>query len=294
MKDKIKIGISGLGFVGGAMLESFKKKEYTIGKNLFIYDKFKDGGIGLFELLLKTDIIFLALPTPFSELTKSYDISNIESTLNLLKENNFENLVVIKSTVEPLTTENLSNKYKLNLVHNPEFLTSRSAFEDFHNQKHIVLGKSSVCSDEQFEKLKNFYQTNYENINISVCNSTESETMKLFCNCFYATKIQFFNEMYLLCKNLNLEYNLIKDMMLKNGWINSMHTQVPGPDGHLSFGGACFTKDTNALLHFMKNHKTMHNILEAVMNERNFVRENENMIISNINSNNQILQTPEN
>ena len=40
--------------------------------------------------------------------------------------------------------------------------------------------------------------------------------------------------------------------MLKNGWINHMHTEVPGQDGKLGFGGACFPKDTAALLADMK------------------------------------------
>ena len=44
--------------------------------------------------------------------------------------------------------------------------------------------------------------------------------------------------------------------MLKNGWINPMHTTVPGPDGQLSYGGFCFPKDTNALLQFMKTENS--------------------------------------
>ncbi len=38
------------------------------------------------------------------------------------------------------------------------------------------------------------------------------------------------------------------DLMLKNNWINPMHTKVPGNDGQLSYGGKCFPKDTKALV----------------------------------------------
>ena len=31
--------------------------------------------------------------------------------------------------------------------------------------------------------------------------------------------------------------------------ITPSHMQVPGPDGELGFGGACFPKDTEALLY---------------------------------------------
>ena len=41
--------------------------------------------------------------------------------------------------------------------HNPEFLTARTAFEDFHNQKHIVLGKGIVSKFEDVNIVKEFY-----------------------------------------------------------------------------------------------------------------------------------------
>ena len=52
-----------------------------------------------------------------------------------------------------------------------------------------------------------------------------------------------------------------------------MHTTVPGPDGQLSYGGYCFPKDTNALLHHMEDEDVPHGILEACINERNKMRE---------------------
>ena len=45
-----------------------------------------------------------------------------------------------KSTAAKL----ISKKYNLKLCHNPEFLTARTAYEDFHNQTHIVLGLSLI------------------------------------------------------------------------------------------------------------------------------------------------------
>jgi len=60
--------------------------------------------------------------------------------------------------------------------------------------------------------------------------------------------------------------------MLKNNWINPMHTDVPGSDGMLSYGGMCFPKDTNALLEFMKENNSSHDILNACIQERNKMR----------------------
>ena len=51
--------------------------------------------------------------------------------------------------------------------------------------------------------------------------------------------------------------------MLSNGWINPMHTQVPGQDGQLSFGGKCFPKDIKALLYEFKENNIPSYILQA-------------------------------
>jgi|LakMenEpi03Aug12_release.lakeMendotaPanAssembly.Ray.scaffolds.fasta_scaffold201509_2 UDPglucose 6-dehydrogenase len=277
--DNIKIGISGLGFVGSALLKSFELKGYTINNTLIVYDKYKDNGIGKFDDLINTNILFLCLPTQFNTNSKSYDIDSIKETLELLHNSLFHGVVVIKSTIEPGTTNILANKYNLDIVHNPEFLTARTAFIDFHNQKHIVLGKSSNCDDNKLMLVKNFYKLHYPDAILSLCSSSESECMKIFLNSFYAIKVQYFTEIYLLCNKLGIEYNNVKDLMLKNGWITPMHTTIPGPDGSISYGGLCFPKDTSALLYFMENLDVPHSVLEATITERNNMRNDDNQNI---------------
>jgi len=44
--------------------------------------------------------------------------------------------------------------------------------------------------------------------------------------------------------------------------IGSSHTDVPGPDGKAGFGGTCFPKDTNSLLHQMKNSLVLKAVVE--------------------------------
>ncbi len=269
-----KVSIIGLGFVGNAIYQSLKMKNMIEGVSLFGFDKYKNGGIGSFEDCLNTEIAFLALPTQYDYALGEYDKSAIYAVCDLLEKNNYNGVVVIKSTVEPETTNKLSDKYsKLHFVHNPEFLTARTAIEDFHNQTHIVLGKGKNCSNENLMKLKDFYAELYPSAEISLCTSLESESMKIFCNTFYSVKVQYFTELYLLCEKNGSNYNKIKEMMLKNGWINSMHTTVPGPDGQVSYGGLCFPKDTNALLKYMEKIDTPHKVLESTIDERNEMRE---------------------
>uniref|UniRef100_A0A6C0ACQ7 UDP-glucose/GDP-mannose dehydrogenase dimerisation domain-containing protein n=1 Tax=viral metagenome TaxID=1070528 RepID=A0A6C0ACQ7_9ZZZZ len=271
---KLNIGVIGLGFVGSAIKNSLKKK---LGEtsNIILYDKFKDGGIGSLEQCLNTNILFLALPTLYSEEKNSYDKTAIIETINYLEKEKYSGLVVIKSTVEPGTTNQLSKDNKLKIIHNPEFLTARTAEDDFNNQNHIVIGLGSKVKEEDNDliKLINLYKTYYTD-NITLLSSDESEAMKLFVNSFYAVKVQFFNELYLLCENKKIDYNKTKEAMLKNGWIHTMHTQVPGPDGKLSYGGACFPKDTKALLKVMENSKTPCKILKGCIEENKEMRKN--------------------
>ena len=269
------IGIIGIGFVGNALKESFKKNSI----NLKLYDKYKN--MGCFEDILESDIVFLCLPTNINN-KKILDKTEIVNICNELNLNNFKGLIVIKSTIEPTTIEFLSKNFvDLNFIHNPEFLTARTAEEDFHNQSHIVLGRSDSCPNQYLDLLKNFYIKYYPNAKISVCSSLESESMKIFCNSFYSVKIQFFNELYDFCQKINIDFEKVKDLMLENNWINPMHTDVPGPDGNLSYGGMCLPKDSEALLNCMKDFGSINGILEASIKERNLMRKDNNLIREN-------------
>lgn len=270
----MKVGIIGLGFVGSSIHKSFEIK----GIELYAFDKFKNGGIGNFSDILNTEILFLCLPTQFNLNTNEYDKDPIYETCERLVENNYQGVIIIKSTIEPNTTNTIADKYKLQFIHNPEFLTAKTAFEDFHNQKHIVLGQSKTCSEENLNKVVEFYRQYYPEAEISLCSSLESECMKMFCNNFYAVKVQVFNEFYALCNKIGADYNNIRDMMLKNNWVggkdrNPLHTIIPGPDGQISFGNGCFVKDLYACTNLMKRENVIHAILESCLEERNKMRD---------------------
>lgn len=258
---KMKIGIIGVGVVGNAIKKYYEKKnKYTV----LCYDKYKD--LGSFNDVLTSNILFLCLPTPFVE--DKYDISELENTCKLLNGKKDIN-IILKSTVTPGTTEYLENKYNINIIHNPEFISQKTATEDFENQYHIILG----CNNK--EKLKNietFYKTDFPDCEYTLTTPKESELTKLALNNFYCVKIQFFTEMYLLCDKLGINYDNIKNTMLKNKWIHPNHTQIPGRDGQVSYGGMCFPKDSNALYSFMKETCEHYKVLEATIKERNILR----------------------
>jgi len=251
-----KIGIVGLGFVGSAIMRSFKEKNIDV----IGYDKYKNNGIGNIKETLNTDICFLCLPTIFKK--NGYDLSSFIEVLGYYNNNDYNGVIVIKSTIVPNTCNEFKKTYRnLTIIHNPEFLSAKTAYLDFHNQKHIVIGGNNKV-------ILDFYKKNYPQAEISVMTSTESECLKISANSFYAVKIQFFNEIYKMCEKLSdCDYNVVKSGIIKNGWVNKQHTNVPGSDGKLSYGGACFPKDTKALLHYMLNDNTPCKVLNATVIE---------------------------
>ncbi len=262
-----RLGIIGVGFVGNAILKSFQKKKMLV----VAYDKFKS--FDALEDTIDTDILFLCLPTLFDEDKMQYDKSAIVDICEYLVLKKYNGVVVIKSTVEPNTTDMLDKSFpSLSFLHNPEFLTAKTAEYDFHHQTHVVLGCPSTLSMEKLDKVKGFYEEYYPEATLSVCSSTESEMMKISCNSFYSVKVQFFTELYMLCKKIGCNYEKVKNLMMGNQWINPMHTKIPGPDGNISYGGYCFPKDTNAFLEFFKKNDSPHAVLNATIKERNEMR----------------------
>ena len=277
----MRVGIIGVGFVGSAIKESLEKHLFILNKTLFIYDKYKNDNnyVKNIEEILDTEILFICLPTPYDEKKEEYDINSIEVTLDILSNLNYRGICLIKSTILPNTTKNFADKYQnLKLIHNPEFLSAKTAFEDFHAQSHIVLGVTNSITEEDINIIKSFYKTFYTD-NISIIKSTESEIMKLSANCFYAMKIQYFTEIFLLCNKVDCSYNIVKETLLKNNWINPMHTNIPGSDGQISYGGLCFPKDTNALNKYMEREKIPNELLNSTINERNKLRDDKLNII---------------
>lgn len=267
--NKENIGIVGHGFVGEAIEYSFN----LLNIPTIVYDKFKK--INNVELvdILNTAMVFLCLPTLYNEALLEYDKTSIYETCQYLDDSNYKGLVIIKSTIEPGISQKLSDNYtNLKIIHNPEFLSAKTNKNDYHNQNHIIIGKTNSINDDDLNYVICFFNQFYPKAKVSVCSSTESELSKLFCNCFYASKIQIFTEFYLLCKKINIDYNSVIEIMLNNNWINPMHTQVPGHDGQISYGGVCFPKDTNALFQFMKKMNVHSSVLEHVIAERNLMR----------------------
>jgi nucleotide sugar dehydrogenase len=257
------IGIIGNGFVGGAIAEGFK--QYTDVK---VYDKKPEKSCHTLTDTISQDIVFVCLPTPMSlNENGSCDLSYIEDFFDECLPLSPKCIFVIKSTVSIGATSSFKNKYKhFNIVHSPEFLTARTAALDFITPSRIIIGypKDFYSNTHHIpNSILDLFKQRFPGANILMMNSEESELVKYTANCFFATKISYFNEIKILCDKLNLNYENIMGGVLSDGRIGVSHYQVPGHDGKPGFGGACFPKDINSLINVMKDNKIKPNVLEG-------------------------------
>ena len=242
----MKLGIVGQGYVGSAVKEIMSKyyeiKTYDLNGNCNCET------IG--ELIDTSDIIFVCVPTPMKK-DRSCDTSIVESVVkdinNVCYVRNYKNkIIVIKSTIPPGTTERLDNVYKhINIVFNPEFLTEANFIEDFKNQDRIIIGGKRPHTT----KVRHMYSIAFPKSHIIKTSSTIAEMVKYMTNSFLATKVSFANEMYQICERLGVDYDKVQEYATLDSRLGKSHWAVPGPDGHYGFGGSCFPKDINALIH---------------------------------------------
>ncbi len=269
----MKIGIVGNGFVGSSVAFGFSAQT-GCDAEIKIYDKDELKATHSLESTLTSDFIFVSVPTPSNpdgsiNLDVIYDCFNEMNNLN----HRTDNVFLLRSTVTPGTTRKLQRKFRnLNIVFNPEFLTERSAKLDFINQARFILGglKKNVNKVEKlfkwrFGETMPIIKTTYET----------SEMIKYMNNCFFATKVSFLNEMYQIADACGVDWDMALEGFARDGRVGHSHMNVPGPDGKFGFGGSCFPKDIQAMIHFAKTFNVNPNVLKGAWDKNLDVRPEE-------------------
>lgn len=245
------VGIIGNGFVGEAQAFAF-----SLSNKVLIYDIDPKKSFNTLEEVHTADFIFVCVPTPMFE-SGEQDTQYIQNVFNYAKVGP---IYIIKSTVSPGTTESLRKKYPtLNIVFSPEFLTERIAKLDMMMQARIIFGGPKELTD----KVQNLYEGRFMNRHFIHTDSTTAEFIKYMNNCFFATKVSLLNEYKRLGEKIGIDWDTAMHGFAADGRVGDSHMQVPGPDGKLGFGGACFPKDINALITLAKEYNINMNVLKA-------------------------------
>ena len=249
------IGIIGCGVVG----ESQAKLCEYLGHNVYRKDLKLDTSASIRFMKKECEIVFLCLPTPSND--KGIDMSAFEDVMPQLE--GYKGTLVIKSTVLPGTCEKYSERYNLNIIHNPEFLTEKNARIDTVQPDKIVIGVDKVNISNPLIKLYDPFK-----VEVFVTNTITSELSKYASNYFLAMKVSFANEMYDLCNKMGANYETIKESLYADKRIGDTHLEATG----LGWGGMCFPKDTVALLNYCKDIDFNPTLLKATIDRNTLYR----------------------
>jgi len=217
------------------------------------------------EALDKSEVVYLALPTPPGE-DGSADLSYVLRVANDIGELMTEYKVVVNKSTVPVGTadkvrETISAKTTIDfdVVSNPEFLREGFAVEDSMNPARVVVGSSSEKAKDIMAKI---YQP-FTNTGIPIIFMDEksSELTKYASNSFLAVKITFMNEIANYCEKVGADVDKVRLGMGSDDRIGHRFL-FPG----IGYGGSCFPKDVKALIKSGKDDNFNFQILEATEN----------------------------
>ena len=167
--------------------------------------------------------------------------------------------VAIRSSVPPGTTAELASERHMGLCHNPEFLREATAEADFLEAKVAIVGFPSPIAQPTVAKLQELYEGMGKQV--VLCNSAESELLKLLNNAYLATLISWWNDVALLCHAVGVNSHHLARLMVENDSRISLY----GALRHgAPWGGHCLPKDMEQLRCLAEQQGVATPLLDAV------------------------------
>jgi len=237
-----------------------------------------------------SDVIFIAVgtpPRPSGEANLSYLEAAARSIGAAMDGTKFR-VVVNKSTVpvgcgnlvETLVREGVreahpgeEKRVRFGVASNPEFLREGSAIADSLYPERIVLGAEEECTTKTLRELyapmveQSFVPPPYmprpagvTRVPLVTTTLTSAEMIKYAANTFLAVKIGFANEAANLCERVGAD---VKEVMAGIG----LDSRIGGKflSAGLGWGGSCFGKDVQSLLHTAEEYGYQARLLEAAL-----------------------------
>jgi UDPglucose 6-dehydrogenase len=240
-------------------LEDYVKRNYQEHRLFFTTE------VG--PAIQKSLVCFIAVGTP-QDRDGSADLSMVlQVAREIGRHMNGYKVIVEKSTVPVGTARQVrqviqeelrarGEVFEFDVVSNPEFLKEGTAIDDFMKPDRIVVGCDEVRVAELMKELyAPFVRTNHP---IIVMEVVSAELTKYAANAFLATKISFINEVANICSLTGADIAMVRRGIGSDPRIGPLFL-FPG----LGYGGSCFPKDMQALIHTARSFNYTPRLLEA-------------------------------
>jgi UDPglucose 6-dehydrogenase len=240
-------------------LEDYVKRNYEENRLVFTTD--------LATAVKRSLIIFIAVGTP-QDRDGSADLSAVLAVARQIGRVMDDYKVIVEKSTVPVgtavkvrqaLTEELQARgveYEFDVVSNPEFLKEGTAIDDFMKPDRIVVGCDEVRVAELMKELYTpFVRTHHP---VIIMNVVSAELTKYAANAFLATKISFINEMANICALTGADIAMVRQGIGSDPRIGHLFL-FPG----LGYGGSCFPKDMQALIHTAKELGYTPRLLDA-------------------------------
>ena len=195
----------------------------------------------------QSDVIFIAVGTPPKD-TGETDLSHVEAVATQIgRSMDRYKVVVNKSTVpvgtgefvREVITRHQPRPVDFDVVSNPEFLREGSAIEDTLRPDRIVIGapnqQVAMTLVELYAPLER---------PMIITDLPSAEVIKYASNAFLASKISFINAIANICENAGADVSQVMKGMGLDSRIGMQFLQAG-----LGYGGSCFPKDVDSLIH---------------------------------------------
>lgn len=246
----MKASIVGYGFVGKSLHELF-------GDQVSIYDPNINEFANNQYLVNDSDIAFVAVPTPVDE-NGECDTSIVEESVQWIESD----IIVIRSTIAPGTTDKIASETGKTVVFQPEYVGETVAHPllDHQMQNFAIFGGDRAACQQVADFYKQFF---HSEIKFYFTSAVAAEICKYMENSFFATKVTFCNEFYIIAETFGVSYDELRELWLADPRINRDHTFVY-PENR-GFSGKCLPKDVSAIIAAAEKAGASPDLMKSVM-----------------------------
>ena len=203
-----------------------------------------------FNVIHDSDVIIICIGTPIDIHLRPTLKNMLELIQNLKSYMRSGQLVILRSTIYPGTTNIISDllaEREIDLAYCPERILQGNALKELKTLPQIISGKSL----NSVNRSKDLFQTFTSTI---VGEVAEAEFAKLFLNSYRYIEFAITNQFFMIANDANLDYSKIMHLMQKE---YPRGTKIPKAGFS---AGPCLLKDTLQVLSYSQNNFSLGNI----------------------------------